>query len=236
MSSEFTRKNIDHYLYSIAKEYRKQNRSNPDCELILVGGSSIVLNYGFRDSTTDIDSIIRASSNMKDIVNKVGDENGLDAGWLNDDFKTTASYSQKLFERSRFYKRFYNCLNVRTVNDEYLVAMKLRSYREYKHDVSDIIGIIKENEERMSRLTYAKIEAAYKELYGDSAEISEKAKDKLFQILSSESLEDLYYSTVEEEYGNKSLLIEAEKQYKTALTQENATNFLRTLKDKPTPV
>lgn len=56
------------------------------------------MNYNFRDSTTDIDSIISAASSMREIINRIGDEHGLQTGWLNDDFRNTSSYSEKLAE------------------------------------------------------------------------------------------------------------------------------------------
>ena len=226
MSYNFTSGDIDHFLYIIAKEYKKQNRQNPEFELILVGGSSIILNYHFRGTTTDIDSIIRASSNIKEIINKIGDENGFETGWLNDDFTKTASFSKKLIEHSIFYKRFYNCLNVRTVNDEYLLAMKLCSYREYKNDISDIIGIIKENIERGNNITYTTVNTAYKELYGNNAEIPEKASRKLKEIFSSENYEELYYSTIDEEKRNKAILLKAEEKYGNMVNQNTISKFL----------
>lgn len=58
MSVDFNRSNIDHYLYLIAKEYKKANRANTEAEIIIVGGAAMIMNYNFRDTTTDIDSII----------------------------------------------------------------------------------------------------------------------------------------------------------------------------------
>lgn len=52
-------------------------------EIILVGGAAILANYGFRDTTTDVDAIIRASSLMKDAINHISDRFGLPNGWLN---------------------------------------------------------------------------------------------------------------------------------------------------------
>lgn len=74
MSFDFNRSNIDHYLYLIAKEYKKANRANLEAEIIIVGGASMIMNYSFRDSTTDIDSIIRGSSSkeMKMGLKRVG--------------------------------------------------------------------------------------------------------------------------------------------------------------------
>jgi hypothetical protein len=73
---EFTKENIDLYLKAVAKEYRKQVGKGMPAELILIGGASVLLNYGFRNMTTDIDAVIQAASSMKDAINKVGDRFG----------------------------------------------------------------------------------------------------------------------------------------------------------------
>ena len=70
---EFTKENIDTYLKEVAKEYRKQIGKNMPAEMILIGGASVLVNYGFRDMTTDIDAVIQAASVMKDVINRVGD-------------------------------------------------------------------------------------------------------------------------------------------------------------------
>jgi hypothetical protein len=224
MSFDFNRSNIDHYLYLLAKEYKKENRSNPEAEIIIVGGASMIMNYSFRDTTTDIDSIIRASSSMKDVINKIGDENGLGTGWLNEDFKNTVSYSYKLIENSRFYKKFCNCLSVRTVSDEYLLAMKVRSARIYKHDLSDIIGIIKEHQEMGKEITFELLNEAYRKLYDE--DISEQMADKLNEIFKHIDLEELFYSTKEEENKNLEAVKRAEAEYKDAVNEKNINSFI----------
>jgi hypothetical protein len=224
MSFDFNRSNIDHYLYLVAKEYKKENRSNPEAEIIIVGGASMIMNYSFRDTTTDIDSIIRASSSMKDVINKIGDENGLGTGWLNEDFKNTVSYSYKLIENSRFYKKFCNCLSVRTVSNEYLLAMKVRSARIYKHDLSDIIGIIKEHQEMGKEITFELLNEAYRKLYDE--DISEPMADKLNEIFKHIDLEELFYSTKEEENKNLEAVKRAEAEYKDAVNEKNINSFI----------
>lgn len=217
--------NIDHFFYLVAKEYKKQNRNNPECEIIVVGGASILLNYHFREETTDIDSIIRASSNFKDIINSIGDLYHLPNGWINTDFTKTTSYSPKLVEYSIFYKKFCNCMSVRTISAEYLIAMKLKSSRIYKHDLSDIIGIIKEQYELNNPITFEKIQNAYFNLY-HSYEIKEERKQFLQNIFQTDDLEELYYNTVELENKNKNALLKAEEQYKTEITEDNVNSFI----------
>ena len=224
MSFEFNRSNIDHYLYLVAKEYKKANRANPEAEIIIVGGASMIMNYNFRDTTTDIDSIIRAASSMKEVINRVGDENDLGDGWLNDDFKNTSSYSHKLIECSHFYKKFCNCLSVRTVSDEYLLAMKVRSARSYKNDLSDIVGIIKEHQEMDRTLNFQILNEAYKSLYGE--DIHSDIADKIKSIFASDDLEDLFYSIIKEEQANKIAALEAVEIYGRTVNEDNVEKFI----------
>lgn len=226
MSFEFTRNNIDHYLYEIAKEYKKRNKAFPEAEIILIGGASILVNYNIRDMTTDIDALIKASSTMKDVINEIGDLHNLQNGWLNEDFKNTSSYTPKIFQYSKFYKKFCNCLSVRTIKDEYLIAMKLCSGRIYKNDLSDIIGILKEHQEQEKPITYEAINTAMINLYDGWDKVNKKTIDFLNDVLNSDDLEELYYKTINEENKNKKALLLAEKDYKQDINEDNLENFI----------
>lgn len=153
-SSVFTGENLNDYLKAVAKEYKKMGGKAMPAELILIGGAAVIANYGFREMTTDIDAIIHAASVMKDAINSVGDQYHLQNGWLNTDFMRTASYSPKLDQYSTYYRTFGGILSVRTVQAEYLIAMKLRSGRLYKNDRSDIAGILAELKSVESRLQW----------------------------------------------------------------------------------
>ena len=143
MSSEhmnvFTKENLDIFLKELGKVYRRLNGKAMPAEIVLIGGAAILINYGFRDMTTDVDAVIHAVSAMKDAINIVGDRHRLPNGWLNADFMKTGSYSPKLLQYSVRYREFSNVLTVRTVSAEYLIAMKLRAGRKYKNDLSDVI-------------------------------------------------------------------------------------------------
>lgn len=120
----FTRENLDSYLMELAKEFRKKNGSRMPAEIILMGGASILINYGFREMTYDMDAIIKSSGAMRDAINTVGDRLGLPIGWLNTDFVHTNSYTPRLAEHSKYYKTFANVLQIRTVSDEYSLLIK----------------------------------------------------------------------------------------------------------------
>ena len=51
MSSDtpFTKENLDYYLKELAKEFRRLGGKKMPAEVILIGGASILVNYGFRD-------------------------------------------------------------------------------------------------------------------------------------------------------------------------------------------
>lgn len=65
-SCAFSKESLDMYLKQLAKEFRKLNGKAMPAEIILIGGASILANYGFRDMSYDIDALIIASSAMKD--------------------------------------------------------------------------------------------------------------------------------------------------------------------------
>ena len=228
--SNFTKENLDTYLKELAKEFRKRNGKSMPAEIVLVGGAAILTNYGFRDVTTDVDAIIHAASSMKDAVNYVADKFGLPNGWLNADFTRTASYSPKLDEFSVYYKTFYGVLSVRAITAEYLIAMKLRSGRKYKNDLSDIIGILVEHEKRGNALTFEKIEKAVMDLYGGWGVFSEYNVSFIKRILASSDLQDVYRKTKESEAESKDILLDFEEKYPQVANDSNVDDILRNLK------
>ena len=61
----FTRENLDSYLRELAKEFRKKNGSRMPAEITLIGGASILINYGFREMTYDMDAIIKSCRKLE---------------------------------------------------------------------------------------------------------------------------------------------------------------------------
>lgn len=209
----FTKDNIDDYLKATAKEYRKTAGKKMPAEMVLIGGASILLNYGFRNMTTDVDAIIYSSSAMKEAINTVGDQYNLPNGWLNTDFTKTTSYSKKLLEFSVYYKTFFNVLTVRTISAEYLIAMKLVSAREYKNDLSDIIGILYEHQTRGERITWEKVDAAVTNLYGGWGSISDDAKYYIYALIHNDDALEAYSHVKNAEQRNKAILTEMFEKY-----------------------
>ena len=172
MQSEkkITKDNAFELIKKFAKEYRRELGKAP-AEIIIVGGGSIMLNYGFREATEDFDVILKADSAIKDIIARFADENDLPRDWMNTDFMRTESYSPKLMEVSVHYRTLNNnSLEIRTISGVYLIAMKLRSQRKYRNDISDITGIIIGEAERGTPVTTEKVIEAYEKLYNTRPE------------------------------------------------------------------
>lgn len=231
-SNSFTKENLDTYLKELAKEFRRQGGKSMPAEIVLVGGAAILTNYGFRDMTTDIDAVIHAASSMKDAINRVGDKFDLSNGWLNADFMHTGSYSSKLDEFSVYYKSFYGVLSVRVVAAEYLIAMKLRSGRKYKNDLSDVIGILAEHEKKGTPITFGKIDAAVEKLYGGWDSFPEGSKSFIEDALKNGDFENVYASVKNDEIESKDILVGFEKDYPKVAKDSNINDILRTLKEK----
>lgn len=228
MSSEapITKETLDAYLKAVAKQFRKLNGKAMPAEITLIGGASILINYGFRDSTYDVDALIHASSSMKDAINYVTDTMGLPNGWLNEDFKNTKSYTPRLVKYSKYYRTFSNVLTVRTITGEYLVAMKLMAYRQYKHDISDIVGILRDQQKSGDPLTFERIDAAVKKLYDGWENLPAEAQTMIRGILATEDLDALYASYAKEEQAAKEALLDFEGEYPDVLKEDNLGDIL----------
>ncbi len=228
----FTKENLDSCLKELAKEFRKRNGTKMPAEIILIGGASILINYGFREMTYDVDAIIKSSGAMKDAINTVGDRLGLSVGWLNTDFVNTNSYTPRLVEYSKYYKTFANILQIRTVSAEYLVAMKLMAGRQYKNDLSDIVGVLIEQEERNEPLTFDIIQKAIIDLYDSYDRIPEDSRIFIEAVYKKEDLHVFYKQCRELEQENEDALVGFREDYPGVLNGDNLADILKTARAK----
>ena len=189
---KITRENAFDIIKQFAKEYRKELGKVPG-EIIIVGGGSIMLNYKFRDATQDFDVILKTVSGVEDVIKKFADQNGLPRDWMNSDFVKTVSYSNVLSEVSKHYCTLNNgTLEIRTVSGVYLIAMKLRSHRDYRNDISDVIGVLMEEMESGNAISFDDIQNAYMRLYNDK--LPDELMERMKQIcdMSVDELKTYY--------------------------------------------
>lgn len=227
-----TRENLDWYLRELAKEFRKRNGKSMPAEIILIGGASVLINYGFREITYDMDAIINAASSMKDAINSVGDRFGLPNGWINADFMNTASYTPRINRFSEYYKTFSNVITFRTVTGEYLLAMKLMSGRQYKYDLSDVIGILWEQKKKGQPLTMEQIERAVVDLYDAYDRLPQDSRRFIENALADGDFEAMYQSIREMEAENKDILIEYQAEKSGAPNSDNVSSIIAAIRKR----
>lgn len=229
----FGREQLNQYMFELAKELRKIYGRNFQAEIILVGGASILANYDFREMTTDFDYYTSATNSIKAAINNVGDRFGLPNEWMNTDFIYTESFSPKIVQYSDYYKSFCNnTLVVRTVKAEYLIAMKIRAARQYKHDLSDMVGIFMDSKRSGKEIPYETVVKAYRNLYGETTEIPEIAKRCLDLIYATDDLSQLYWDITEEEHQAKDVLVNFEQKYPDILNKDNLNDILKIMVEK----
>ncbi len=226
------RSDLDLCLKELAKEYRRLNRKTMPAEIILVGRAAVMASYGFRDLTTYVDAVIHAASSMNDAIAAVREKFGLPNRWLNADFMCTGSYSPKLREYSVYYKEYSNIVTIRTIAAEYLIAMKLRSGRIYKNDLSDVIGILAEHKERGSPVSYEQIDKAVHDLYEGWQHIPSGSSAFLEAALKNRNYTEILSSIISEEQHSKDLLIDFVHKYPGKANGANANSIIDMIKAK----
>lgn len=228
----FNKDNLETILKELAKEYRNLGGRNVPAELILIGGASVLINYGFREMTMDIDAVIQAASIMKEAINHVGDEFDLPNGWLNDDFRRTESYSSHLSVYSTYYKTYSNVLTIRTVSAKYLIAMKLKSGRQYKNDLSDVLGILAEHEKKNDPISLEQIKTAVVNLYDCWEALPESSIIFIENAMKDGDFSKLYSEVTASEKSTRDSLLTFDDQYPGALTEANTDEIIAMLRQR----
>lgn len=199
------RDNLDFYLTALGKEYKKLSKH--PAQIVLVGGGAIFVRYSFRMMSLDLDGLLYPykSDSLKHAIRIVADKYNIPYGWLNDDFIKTDSYSKNIFIYSDYYKTYSNIIEVRIIDSIHLIAMKLKSFRSYKRDQSDIVGILLEEKQRGNNIKMESIIKAYVDLY-EKDPSSEESKFLTHLYLKKDEWETLFQNVIIEENINKTEL------------------------------
>lgn len=212
------RDNLEFYLTALGKEYKKLSKH--PVQIVLVGGGAIFVRYSFRMMSLDLDGLLYPykSDSLKHAIRIVADKYNIPYGWLNDDFIKTDSYSKNIFIYSDFYKTYSNLIEVRIIDSIHLIAMKLKSFRSYKRDQSDIVGILLEEKQKGNIIKLESIIKAYVDLY-EKDPSSEESKFLTHLYLKNDEWETLFQNVIIEENINKTELskINNNAEQKTAL-------------------
>ena len=229
-----TKENAYPILKAFAKEYKKQNGTSVPVELVIVGGGSILLNYGFREATQDFDIMVQSLGMIKNVSYRIADLYNLPDNWLNTDFMRTASYSDKLREVSKHLCSFNNgSLEFRTVNGEYLIAMKMVSAREYRNDILDVVGILIYMKNESEEFSMDRINNAINFLYGKWENvIKEEVYDKVKEYAkwSVVELKKEYDVLTQMEKQTKHELIDINEKYQGVVKEESIDTVIAGLR------
>ena len=123
-------------------------------------------------------------------------------------------------------------MTIRTVTSEYLVAMKLRSGRQYKFDLSDIIGILWEQEKKGVPLSLERIETAVEDLYGSDDVLSEDMKQFVEKAIIDGKYEETFSRVRRAEAENKENLLEYQEQKPGTINGDNINDIIAALRRK----
>ena len=107
--------------------------------------------------------------------------------------------------------------------------MKLMAYRQYKHDISDIVGILREQQNSGDPLTFERIDKAVTDLYDGWDNLPENAKSMIESILANEDMNALYEAYTNEEAAAKDALITFDDKYPNVLKEDNLADILNHL-------
>lgn len=225
-----SRAELDNLIYALAKTYRRLARKHAiKLEMTLIGGASILLNYDFRTSTVDVDAMVLNAAVLKEAIKLVAQQYHLEEDWLNTDFEKTSSFSTKLIEHSKFYKCYLGLIEVRTIKDEHLIAMKLKASRDYKYDLSDVVGILYECAHKNMGINRSRIEQAVVDLYGSQDQITQEAWMYLDMVLEHQTLDFLYEAIRASEASFYEVKLAASKK-KIISIEDNTELLLEALK------
>ena len=131
-TSSFSKNDLEKVLSLLNEQLLKTSVIGEVC---IVDGAAMMLAFGSRASTTDIDALVMAPASVRTAVAQVAETNDLSPSWLNDGAKGFASgQSTELKEILRF-----SHLRIVAPPAEYILAMKCLAARVGldEHDKED---------------------------------------------------------------------------------------------------
>jgi hypothetical protein len=128
----FSKSELERMLSLLNEQLRKNGVTGEVC---LVGGAAMILAFGSRESTRDIDALVMAPAGVRTAVAQVAEANGFPPNWLNDGAKGFAA------GQSTEMKDILQLSHLRVLVPpaEYILAMKCLAARVGldEHDKED---------------------------------------------------------------------------------------------------
>ena len=152
-------------------------------EVSLYGGAVFTLVYGSRDTTKDVDALVRPSAEGKRLAAVVAREQGLPEDWLNDHVRQFVAAKEE--KRRLPAEDFGPGLKVSTPTAAYLLALKLRACRAplpgYAGDEADILFLLRKTRPK----SLAAVEEGFARFFPEDA-LGNRARALVKQVLREE--------------------------------------------------
>ncbi len=149
-------------------------------EISLYGGAVFTLIYVSRDSTKDVDAIVRPSELARTLAAKVAGEQGLPDDWLNDDVRFHLADNEAKHRLKG--DEFGPGLQVSVPTAAYLLAMKLRACRAPRPGFAGDHGDIQFLVQKMELRSPAEAEKIHRRFFPHDA-LSGDAREVLRRVI-----------------------------------------------------
>ena len=113
-----------------------------------------------------------------------------------------------------------------------MIVMKLRSGRQYKSDLSDVLGILAEHEKRGNPITMEQVRQAAVNLYGKWEAIPDVSREYIRVVMENGRFQELYQKAVSGEQATKADLIRFKQENPGVLKGDNADAVIESLQKK----
>lgn len=113
-----------------------------------------------------------------------------------------------------------------------MIAMKLRSGRQYKSDLPDILGILAEHQKRGTPISMEQIRKAVADLYGAWELLPDTSQAFIENVMEDGRFEELYEQTASGEKEVGALLLQFEQDYPNVVTGKNVNEIAGNLQKK----
>lgn len=114
----------------------------------------------------------------------------------------------------------------------YLLAMKLMAGRQYKYDLSDVIGILWEHEKSGSPISLQQVKSAAENLYGSYEKIPENSRLFIERAVSEREYGKMYQRVRQMETENKDIRLQFLDNYPGEANPDNVNDIIAAIRKK----
>ncbi len=169
LENKFSVDDLRMILSAVAEEYDK--RKGEPLIVVIIGGSAAVFQFDFYTTTRDIDYLLEKPSPLfLECVKSVGERLNLQGRWMHEQSVTREKYAVGLkkvfFSGSTPLPIKSERVSFRVQGRDWYLALKIASFRRYRHDATDILGLLIEEKSQGRKITGADIKNFYDKICG----------------------------------------------------------------------